>query len=178
MYRKEYPRPQFVRSDWENLNGKWEFAIEDAQTQVDIVKTEKFPLEIEVPFCPESKLSGIEHKDFINSVWYRRNIDVAQERLNGRVLIHFGAVDYTAILYINGQKVGSHSGGYSSFSFDITDYLIPGKNIVLVNALDDTRSKLIPTGKSQKKKKAGAATIPEQRESGRQFGLNLFQIIT
>lgn len=151
MYRKEHPRPQFVRSDWENLNGKWEFAIEDAQNQVDFAKTEKFPLEIEVPFCPESKLSGIEHKDFMNSVWYRRSIDIAQKRLNDRVLIHFGAVDYTAILYINGQKVGSHSGGYSSFSFDITDYLTPGKNIVVVNALDDTRSKLIPTGKQSEK---------------------------
>lgn len=127
MYRKEHPRPQFVRSDWENLNGKWEFAIESAQNKIDIAKAEKLPLEIEVPFCPESNLSGITHKDFMNSVWYRRSIDIDKEKLNGRVLINFGAVDYTAILYVNGKKVGSHSGGYSSLSFDITDYLTPGK---------------------------------------------------
>lgn len=138
MFRPEYPRPSFVRENWLNLNGKWEFEIGDNNV---------FDKEIEVPFCPESKLSGIEHKDFMYSVWYRRTVEITEEQLRGRVIINFGAVDYEAILYVNGKKAGYHKGGYISFSFDITDYLAVGENVITLNAKDDTRNPAIPMGK-------------------------------
>lgn len=138
MYRSEYPRPSFVRENWINLNGKWEFEIGDNNI---------FDREIEVPFCPESKLSGIEHKDFMYSVWYRRTVEITDEQLSGRVIINFGAVDYEAILYVNGKKAGYHKGGYISFSFDITEYLNAGKNVITLNAKDDTKNPAIPMGK-------------------------------
>lgn len=147
MYRKEYPRPQFERDNWENLNGQWEFAIDEKISADEVFRLDCLPMNIEVPFCPESKLSGIEHKGFMKSVWYRRKITISEENLDGRVIIHFGAVDYKAILYINGRKAGAHKGGYSSFSIDITDFLTAGENTIVLNAIDDTRSNIIPTGK-------------------------------
>ena len=105
MYRPEYPRPHFVRGNWLNLNGKWAFTIGDGD----------FDSVIEVPFCPESKLSGVEHTDFMSRVKYRRSVDVTAEQLAGTVLLHFGAVDYYAEVFVNGASAGRHQGGYSSF---------------------------------------------------------------
>lgn len=137
MYRSEYPRPHFVRGDWQNLNGKWDFAIGDGD----------FDMQIEVPFCPESKLSGIEHRDFMYRVKYRRTVDVPAEKLAGTVLLRFGAVDYTATVYVNGTEAGSHSGGYTPFCVDITPYLNEGDNELTVIADDDTRNRDYPSGK-------------------------------
>jgi len=106
---------------------------------------------IEVPFCPESKLSGIEYKDFMNAVWYRREVEFTREQLENRVILHFGAVDYLATVYVNEKEVGMHKGGSVSFQFDITDYLKLGKNTICVYAQDDTRSRLVPTGKQSDK---------------------------
>lgn len=138
MFRPEYPRPSFVRENWLNLNGKWDFEFGDEN---------KFDKTIEVPFCPESKLSGIEHKDFLYLVQYRRKVEITPEQLTGRVLIHFGAVDYKATLYVNGQKAGYHKGGYISFSFDITEYLTAGENELVLNVADDAQDISIPKGK-------------------------------
>lgn len=145
MYRPEYPRPSFVRENWQNLNGQWEFEIDKKKDYLDADTA--FDSKIEVPFCPESKLSGIEHKDFMTSVWYRRTVDITAEQLSGKVLIHFGAVDYEARLFVNGKKAGVHKGGYISFTFDITEYLHEGENTLILNAIDDTKNLTYPSGK-------------------------------
>ena len=108
---------------------------------------ERFDREILVPFCPESRLSGIGYTDFINGVAYRKNFELSQEELSGRVLLHFGAVDYEASVYVNGTLVGSHKGGYTSFCFDITKHVAPGPNTLFVAVKDDVRSGLQPKGK-------------------------------
>lgn len=150
MYRTEHPKPQFMREKWLNLNGKWDFEIDCAVSGEarKLFKAEKeFSRKIEVPFCPESKLSGVEYTDFMNAVWYKRTVELNKEQLEGRVILHFGAVDYEAIVYVNEQKCGTHKGGYVSFSFDITDYVQEGSNIIVIEAKDDTRDPMIPSGK-------------------------------
>lgn len=154
IYRLEHPNPQFMRDSWTNLNGEWQFEIDhgnSGEARKLFEPEQTFSQKINVPFCPESKLSGIKYKDFMNSVWYKREFDIAEAQLQGRVLLHFGAVDYEAIVYINGNKFGSHRGGYVSFSFDITKYLKVGVNTVTVHAVDDTRNPLIPTGKQSER---------------------------
>ena len=150
IYRTEHPKPQFQRDNWMNLNGPWQFEIDhgnsgEARGMYD--PAIQLSQTINVPFCPESKLSGVEYKDFMYSVWYKRNVTLTAEQVQGRVVLHFGAVDYLATLYINGKKVGTHKGGYVSFAFDITDYVVEGENIITLHAEDDTRNRLIPYGK-------------------------------
>ncbi|MBR4867688.1 MAG: beta-galactosidase, partial [Clostridia bacterium] len=148
--RPQHPKPQFCRNTWQNLNGEWQFEIDHGKTGEarglhlnDTVLADS----IVVPFCPESNLSGVEYTDFMASVWYKRTITITKEQLNGRVVLHFGAVDYECTVYVNGEKAGSHQGGYISFSFDITDFLTEGENVLTVCAVDDTRSRLVPSGK-------------------------------
>lgn len=147
--RPEYPRPQMVREQWINLNGEWEFEIDHGKSgrERKLHSANKLSDKIIVPFCPESKLSGVEYKDFMPAVWYRRGFCIPAEWKEKRILMHFGAVDYDTEVWINGVSVGSHRGGYISFSFDITDFLIVGENIVTVCAEDDIRSGLQPRGK-------------------------------
>lgn len=150
MYRQEHPKPQFVRAAWENLNGKWQFETDHGKSgEARALHKEDacFSGEIEVPFCPESKLSGVGYTDFLSSVWYKRSFQIDKKALDGIVVLHFGAVDYKAIVYINGEKVGEHKGGYVSFSFDVTKYLRVGENVLTLQAEDDTRDRLIPSGK-------------------------------
>ena len=151
--RCEYPRPQFVRETWQNLNGKWEFYNDLSASGIDreIWKNDKFDSEITVPFCPESDLSGIGYKDFMPSVWYAKNIQIDTKALDGRVILHFGACDYKTTVYVNGAEVGKHTGGYTSFEFDITESLVVGDNRIVVHALDDVRSKKQPAGKQSSK---------------------------
>ncbi len=152
MYREEYPRPSFVREKWLNLNGSWDFQIGDKDPNKDYISDlSEYNDKIEVPFCPESKLSGIENRDFMRSVWYKRTFSVSREQLFGKVLINFGAVDYEADVYINGVKTGTHKGGYCSFSFDITEFLREGENTVVVNAKDDNKNTTYPSGKQSEK---------------------------
>ena len=142
--RAEYPRPQFVRSAWQNLNGAWEFRIDHARHGRP---DDRFDKTILVPFCPESKLSGIENRGFMESVWYRRTVTLTQEQLAGRILLHFGAVDYACTAFLNGQACGTHRGGYSSFQFDITEYVHAGENTLTVHAVDHQRDGKQPHGK-------------------------------
>lgn len=147
--RPEHPRPQLYRDSWQNLNGLWDFDFDfsDSGNDRKLYESGSFSQKILVPFCPESQLSGIGYKDFIPAVWYRRIISLAPEQLTGRVLLHFGAVDYFCRIWINGQEAGSHRGGYSSFSLDITPYLTAGDNTLTVYAKDDLRSGRQPSGK-------------------------------
>ena len=151
--RPEYPRPQMVRSSWMNLNGQWDFLFDFGNSGVErqFYLNEQFNrnkvLSITVPFCPESRLSGIGYADFIPAVWYRRTVTLEKASLSGRVLIHFGAVDYAMKLWVNGQPAGSHRGGYSSFTFDITSLVTDGENTLTVWAEDDNRNGHQPRGK-------------------------------
>lgn len=147
--RSEHPDPQFQRKDWLNLNGEWDFEFDfgNSGLRAGILERSEWSKKITVPFCPESKLSGIGYTDFIAAVWYRRNITVTEAQLEGRVLIHFGAVDYETYLYVNGKEAGCHKGGYTSFTFDITDFLTAGENVIAVNAKDNVRDPLVPRGK-------------------------------
>ncbi len=157
VYRTEHPNPQFERSTWLCLNGEWEFEKDYSASGKErelFLPNTKFSEKINVPFCVESKLSGIGETDFINSVWYKRQLSVTEENLKGEVFVHFGAVDYQATVFVNGKEVGTHKGGYSSFKLKITDYLTAGENTITVNAADDTRNQFIPTGKQSDKYKS------------------------
>ena len=151
--RPEYPRPTLVRGEesWLNLNGKWEFAFDfgNSGRERKMWEAEKYEKEILVPFVPESKLSGIEYVDFIPACWYRRTVELPKEwnREAGRVLIHFGAVDYYCEIRINGNFAGSHKGGYTPFNIDITKFLTDGENVISVFVEDNGHSNLQPTGK-------------------------------
>ena len=151
--RLEHPKPQFMRENWRNLNGSWEFEFDHGNSGLARgLSAPDFPysLKIEVPFAPQSKLSGIEYKDFVSAVWYRRKISLTETELTGRVFLHFGAVDYHTEIFVNGKKCGDHKGGYVSFKVDITDYVTVGENTLTVCAHDDERDRLIPSGKQSR----------------------------
>lgn len=141
--RAEHPNPMCIRDSWHNLNGVWEFAIDNEKS---LDKNSVFPLKIKVPFSPESALSGIGNTDFIERVWYRKSVNISK-RNNMRTLLHFGACDYETNVWINNSKLKTHFGGQSSFTYDITDQLIDGDNVITVCADDDTRSLKQPSGK-------------------------------
>lgn len=135
-----------MRADWLNLNGQWEFFESD-----DANAKPTYPDKINVPFCRESKLSGLERKGFIKNVWYRRTFATPAWK-GKRTIFHVGACDYRTDVWVNDQKVGEHVGGNVAFGFDITRYLKPsGDNTVVVHAFDDTASGLQPTGKQSQR---------------------------
>ena len=175
--RPEYPRPQLVRKDWLNLNGTWDFAKDFSESGIDRKIYER-PIEGEkilVPFCPESKLSGIEFKDFMPAVWYSRTLNLPESWNGKNVRLHFGAVDYHAVIWINDEEAGRHKGGYSSFWLDVTQYIKQGENIVTVYAKDDLRGGNQPKGKQSQQCiiHNGCAITPEPPESGRLSGWRL-----
>jgi beta-galactosidase/beta-glucuronidase len=143
--RPEYPRPQLVRDDWLNLNGPWEFAFDFGSSGRE--RELEWSHQIKVPFCPESSLSGIGYKDFMPSVWYRRTFRLPKSWQGKRVLLHFGAVDYKAEVWLNGTSLGIHNGGYSSFAFELTAHLVKGDNTIVLCAEDDNRREKQPRGK-------------------------------
>lgn len=131
----EYPRPQLVRKDWLNLNGIYEYAITGEYDSIP--KT--FDGEILVPFSVESALSGVEKKiDETQRLWYRRKFTLTDAFKGKRTLLHFGAVDWQCKVWVNGEVVGEHTGGYNPFTFDITDVLADGENELLVKVFDPT----------------------------------------
>ena len=141
----EYPRPQLVRGEWQNLNGLWNYAI----TEVNAAKPTKFDGEILVPFAIESALSGvgkwITEKQIL---WYEREFTVPAKWMSQRVMLNFGAVDWAADVYVNGVCVGSHTGGYTPFSLDITEALNKkGAQKLVVRVWDPTEKGEQPVGK-------------------------------
>ncbi len=147
--RPEYPRPQFVRDDWMNLNGQWQFEIDQGCSgrARGLVEKEALNGKIIVPFCPESELSGVNNKDFMRCVWYKRTFTLPDDAAGKSVFVNFGAVDYDCEVWVNGTSVGTHRGGYTSFTMEITKALKAGENVITVCAEDDTRSPMQPTGK-------------------------------
>ena len=140
----EYPRPMMVRPEWKNLNGLWQYAI--------TAKGEKAPAQYEgdilVPFCIESSLSGVQKEvDPDNALWYQKTFAVPSNWKNGRILLHFGAVDWMTDVWVNDIKVGSHTGGYAPFTFDITQALKGKQNSIVIRVWDPTNSSYIPHGK-------------------------------
>ena len=147
--RHEHPRPDRKRDAWINLNGTWDFEIDNAKVGVFKKYFERDSLneKITVPFSAESCLSGLGYTDFMNAVWYRRDIDIPAEWNGKRVILHIDASDYKTTVYVNGKRIGTHSGGYTSFAFDITDSLKESGNYVTVYAEDDIRAGIQFSGK-------------------------------
>ena len=141
---REYPRPQFVRDRWENLNGLWDYAI----TAKTAPAPSKFDGQILVPFPVESSLSGVgKPLSPDQRLWERRRFQLPAAWKGERVLLHFGAVDYECAVWVNGGLVGSHSGGFDAFSFDITPFLKDGSNEILAGITDPSDSGEQPRGK-------------------------------
>lgn len=140
----EYPRPIMERSEWQNLNGLWDYAILPTGKQ----KPDNFDGKILVPFAVESSLSGVQKRvGRDNELWYQREFSVPSKWKNNKILLHFGAVDWKADVWVNGVKVGQHTGGYTPFSFDITPALNSGNNTLVVRVWDSTDQGFQPRGK-------------------------------
>jgi len=133
--RPEYPRPTLRRKHWVNLNGEWDFGAG---------VNRRFDRRITVPFCPQSELSGIADKNPGDVVWYRRRFDAPDGE---RLLLHFGAVDYWATVWINGEEVARHEGGHTPFSIDVSSIAGRANNELIVRAEDPLADKTIPRGK-------------------------------
>lgn len=135
--RPEYPRPQFMRDNWINLNGNWDFSFDEPT----------FDRQIIVPFAFQSKLSGIESHERHDIVWYRKTFIIPDELAGKRLLLHFGAVDYRCRVRVNDELIGFHTGGNVGFSFDITDAVHTGENTITIQVEDVLSDFTIPRGK-------------------------------
>ena len=169
MFRPEYPRPELKRGKWINLNGEWQFEFDFGNNGVsgcdmDITKANKDDIfiskckqdlssKIQVPFCPESKLSGIGYTDFFDACWYKKEVDIPAD-WTGRTILRFEASYYRTMVFVNGNPVGVHKGGYTPFAFDITDYIVDGKALILVHVDGDARNKKQPSGKQSALRKS------------------------
>lgn len=147
--RKEYPRPQFRREGWQNLNGEWEFAFDDKNEGIKSGLWQgntALPLKINVPFSYQYPASGIGESSQHDIVWYRRTFTIAEENKGRRALLCFNAADYQTDIWLNGAHVLTHTGGFTPFSADITDILKEGENVLVVRC-EDTLNDAVPRGK-------------------------------
>lgn len=150
MLRQEYPRPQFVRNDWLNLNGTWQFAFDDEKQGYQkkwMDRDTSLDRSIEVPFAFQSELSGIHDESAHDVVWYKRSFDLKKEWMGKKILLHFGAVDYRCEVYVNEQLAGTHENGHVSFCFDITRFITDKDNVLCVRVEDPSFDESIPRGK-------------------------------
>ncbi len=147
--RPEYPRPQFKRDNWQNLNGNWNFDFDDDNTgeKDNWFNKEKLDKEIRVPFTYESKKSGIHDRSSQEYIWYQRKFKVPDKKKDKKVILHFAGSDYMTKVWINGNYIGKHQGGYTSFSFEITNSIVYGKKNNIVVKVEDQMSKSQPRGK-------------------------------
>lgn len=160
----KHPNPQFERKGIEILNGEWDFGFQKAKVgfkfstdeskALEIRNKNEYTHKINVPFCIESELSGISYKDFINMVWYKRNVEI--KKTNKRIFLCFGAADHLTTVLVNGKLAGRHKGGYTSFKFDITDLVFDGENEIFVLCEDDVKNQFVIRGKQSEWKKSHA----------------------
>ena len=160
--REEYPNPQFQRKNWQSLNGKWDFGFkkaeagfkfsDDAALAQKLFKKGKYTHEINVPFCLESRLSGIGYTGFVNLAWYRKKVKI--KKTEGRVFLRIGAADYLTTVLVNGAPAGRHKGGYTSFSFEITELVREGENEIFILCEDNVRNPLQCRGKQSERLKS------------------------
>ena len=160
----KHPNPQFERKSIEILNGEWNFGFQkakrgfkfstDEKRAVEIRNNNTYTHKINVPFCVESKLSGIGYKDFINMVWYKKTVEIKKN--DNRVFLCFGAADHLTTVLVNGKLAGRHKGGYTLFKFDITDLAVDGKNEIFVLCEDDVKNPFVIRGKQSEWKKSHA----------------------
>ena len=151
----EYPRPQLVRENYVNLNGRWDYAITASGAE-----PEHWDGEILVPFSPEAPLSGVNRTLLPGqTLWYRR--EIAEIRREGqRLLLHFGAIDQEAKIYVNGKLAGAHLGGYTAFTVELTEFLTDGPSVLTVAVRDGTDTNEYCRGK-QKTKRGGIWYTPQ-----------------
>ena len=135
--RKEYPRPQFRRDSWQSLNGEWEF---------DFGEKQSFDKKIDVPFSYQWEASGINDKAVYNVVLYRRKFKIEKQNKGKRALLCFNAADYETDVWVNDNHVITHTGGFTPFNADITDYLKDGENQIVVRCKDALET-AVPRGK-------------------------------
>lgn len=162
--RTNHPNPQFERKEIEIINGEWDFGFEkakrnfkfstDEKKAVEIRENNNYPYKINVPFCVESELSGIQYKDFINMVWYKKTVEIKKNE--NRIFLCFGAADHLTTVLVNGNLAGRHKGGYTSFKFDITDLVKNGKNEIFVLCEDNVKHPFVIRGKQSEWKKSHA----------------------
>jgi beta-galactosidase/beta-glucuronidase len=158
--QRGYPRPMLRRASWVSLDGRWDFAIDpDAQlTSPDAVK---WDAQIEVPFSPETAASGVNDTGLYRAVWYRRTFDAPRLGRDQRLLLHFGAVDYEATVWVNGAVAARHEGGYTPFHADVTDFLTKGgPQTIVVRAFDDPADLAKPRGKQDWKREPHSIWYP------------------
>jgi len=162
VLRSEYPNPQFERNNWINLNGEWDFGFSyegkgfkfssDEKRAIKIRNENTFTHKINVPFCPESVLSGIGQTGFISLAWYKRTVNIKKD--GSLVFLHIGAADYLTTVLVNGKLAGRHRGGYTSFKFDITELAQDGENEIFILCEDNVKNPLVCRGKQSEKKKS------------------------
>jgi len=141
---QQYPRPQLERVKWNNLNGLWDYAILSEESTAPA----KYDGKILVPFAVESQLSGVQKSVSPDQeVWYRTTFTIPEDWKNQQIILHIGACDWHSTLYINGKKAGEHKGGYDAFKFDITGFLVPGKNELNLKVVDPSDKSWQAVGK-------------------------------
>ncbi|MGG1575023.1 glycoside hydrolase family 2 protein [Fictibacillus sp. NRS-1165] len=149
--RKEYPRPQFERKEWLNLNGEWDFQFDQTNVgeEEQWYKQTTLNQKIIVPFTYETKASGIHEETFCPYIWYQRLVTVPEEYSHKKTILYFQAADYVTKLWVNGIFAGQHKGGYTAFSFDITNYINAGKENNVVVKIEDSHNEHQPRGKQR-----------------------------
>ncbi|QCJ40778.1 glycoside hydrolase family 2 [Bacillus sp. S3] len=149
--RKEYPRPQFERKDWLNLNGEWNFKFdrENKGEKEKWYKEVNFDKKIIVPFTYETKASGIGEEVFCPNVWYQKRVTIPSEYKNKEITLHIQAADYKTKLWVNGAFVGERKGGQIAFSFNLTDYADETNELNIVVKNEDSQSCFQPRGKQR-----------------------------
>ena len=146
--KPEYPRPQLVRPDWLTLNGYWQFEIDRGDSGIDRgLRTRDLGSRILVPFAPESRASEVENTDFLHAVWYRRIVRIPEDWVGRNVLLHFGAVDHDATVWVNDVEVARHRGGFSSFTASLAGIAIAGDEVTIVVRARDTPTEPQARGK-------------------------------
>ncbi|MGY4773257.1 glycoside hydrolase family 2 protein [Kribbella sp. CWNU-51] len=137
--RAEYPRPQFIRAEWVNLNGEWQFEVDRSDSGLERgVRERDLAQRITVPFAPETQLSGIENVDFLEAVWYRTTVTIPAEWSGKDAVLHFQAVDHDATVWVNGVEVVRHRGGFTPFSANLSKVAQPGEEATIVVRARDT----------------------------------------